>query len=136
MIHGAHIIVYTLLTAVIVGNGCAPQAQCNSLHTPETIVTVSDLATGQPICGATVTVWRLWDDAAVGTSTFGGGPEDTSCTGQYGGFLDNTAVWTIHVSKAGYETKMATVSGPAAIDCNKGGNDSPQQVSVALTPAH
>jgi hypothetical protein len=127
--------VVTLFTAVTLGNGCAPQPQCNSLFTPDTIVTVSDLATGQPICGATVIVWRLWEDAAVGTSTLGGGPEDTSCTGQYGGSLDSTAVWTIQVSKAGYESKVTSVSGPAPIDCDTSGNNSPQQVSVALTPA-
>ncbi len=130
------LLLVSALAAVTTGSGCASKAECNSLDTPGTLVIVTDLATGQAICGATVTAWRMSDDAAGGASTFGGAPADASCTGEYGGSLDNTDTWTIQVVKAGYVTQTTSVSGPASNSCDTGGNDGPQRVSVALMPAH
>lgn len=115
---------------------CGARPECNSIFTPSTIVTVTDQATGRPVCGANVTAWRIWEDAAVGTTTFGGDAGDSSCTGQYGGALGSTATWTIQVTKAGYRTQTVSVDGPAWVDCAQANSNSalPQQVLVKLTP--
>jgi hypothetical protein len=97
-----------MAVASLVDSGCSPE--CDSTETPESIVTVTDVSTGQPVCGAAVTTWRVFDDAMVGETTLVGEATDATCTGKYDGF----PVGIIHVAKDGYETKTVSVALPAA----------------------
>ena len=115
--------------------GCTREPQCNSTIDPSTVVTVTDETTGQPVCGATVQAWRSLDDAMVGQTTFMAGAGEAGCSGEYTGFLLNTGPWTVEVDKTGYATTIATVNGPAPIDCNAvQGPIQSQEISVVLSP--
>jgi hypothetical protein len=113
--------------------GCLPGSQCSSLRTAPTVVSVK--AGSGPVCGATVTATRLFDDATVGPITFVEDVGDGTCTGTYTNFLTNTATWTIQVAKAGFMTATVSVAGPAPVDCNHStGAPEQQQVLVNLSP--
>jgi hypothetical protein len=113
--------------------GCLPGPQCSSLSTPPTVVSVK--AGSSPVCGATVTATRVFDDATVGPITFVEEVDDGACTGTYTNFLNNTATWTIEVAKAGFMTATVSVAGPAPVDCNHSrGAPQQQQVLVNLSP--
>ena len=113
--------------------GCLPGPLCNSFSIAPTVVSVK--AGSSPVCGATVTATRVFDDATVGPITFVEDVDDAACTGTYTSSLNNTATWTIQVAKAGFMTATVSVAGPAPVDCNHStGAPQQQQVSVNLSP--
>jgi hypothetical protein len=126
---------WVLLAVVTSCPACAPAAtaQCQSVYVPATIVTVTDATTGQPVCGANVAAWRIFDDAAVGRISLGGDEGDSGCTGQYSGALQGTGTWTVHVQNAGYETATTAVQAPSPVDCSSSAPNRPQQVSISLS---
>ena len=114
-------------------SGCLPGPMCNTFSTAATVVSVK--AGASPVCGATVTATRVFDDATVGPITFVEDVGDGTCTGTYTNFLDNTATWTIQVAKGGFMTATVSVAGPAPVDCSHStGAPQQQQVLVNLSP--
>ena len=125
------------LVLVAVHSGCSTPGQCGTIAAALPVITVTDAATGQPVCDATVVA--QCGDAGATLVAFGpdGYVVDANVPGcQYGPGLQATCsgAATISISKTGY--KSATVSNVAvrySAHC-PGPIPDPQRVGVALEP--
>jgi hypothetical protein len=124
------------LAVVFLEAGCVDPA-CSSTCQYQTIVTVTDAATGLPICGATVTastpVYGL-PDASV---PFSYDPAvDGGCSGRYAAAIVGSPaeMFSVQVDAAGYARASTSVHGLQTDGCPSPGMCASQAVSVALSP--
>lgn len=124
---------YIVAMASLAVVGCSQsQTGCNSFEAILPIIVVVNAATGDAICDAKVVATASSDDALSPITLVAGVPH-TNDAGpcEYGG-LNTPGVYTLTVSKSGFQTATAPGATVATQSCNAT-NPPPQAQLVTVT---